>query len=375
MRVKSWLIVGVCAVSIACGSSSPSEPSNPSTNAPALTAPVPDGPGDAEQLSTLRPTLTVRNATSNQSGAKTYEFQISDRSDFSSTAPPTTFAVVVSRANVAEGVDRTSLTVDTDLQPTTKFYWRARVTQNGTTSGWSTSRSFNSKLVGYSRNGELYDPLIHSETVGTIVGATTWLPGRGIRLENQNAYIRYQLPATISNGHFSVEVEGLSANNPGAKSKVFSMGDATPHLLASKYNMSVQYRGLDGNPDNAISYKAVYGDLDIKLEPDLGTRLATVMSLNPSTAYHWHAQWTSTQFRLRIEEGRIGGALIYDRNSTTNIGSYAPAPHLAFLGASNAPFGEEAGTFPGAVFRNVWIGSGPRPASLGSALSSTTSRK
>ena len=51
-----------------------------------------------------------------------------------------------------------------------------------------------------------------------------------------------------------------------------------------------------------------------------------------------------------------------------NAATYNPTPHFAYLGANNGPFGEEDGSFPGAIYRNVWIGAGPRPTSLGSAL-------
>ena len=48
------------------------------------------------------------------------------------------------------------------------FYWRARAIQ-GTASGpWSETGTFRSKLVGFLRAGELYDPLIHEETVGEL---------------------------------------------------------------------------------------------------------------------------------------------------------------------------------------------------------------
>ena len=73
----------------------------------------------------------------------------------------------------------------------------------------------------------------------------------------------------------------------------------------------------------------------------------------------------------------IGGRTIYnfgvtlsDIGFSSNAATYNPSPHYAYLGANNGPFGEEDGSFPGAVYRNVWIGRGPRPASLGSALSS-----
>jgi hypothetical protein len=44
------------------------------------------------------------------------------------------------------------------FQPTTRFYWRARLSQGTATSDWSEVRSFKTKLVGFNRAGELYDP-------------------------------------------------------------------------------------------------------------------------------------------------------------------------------------------------------------------------
>ena len=56
--------------------------------------------------------------------------------------------------------------MDFDLQTTTRFYWRVRVTQGTAVSDWSTSRNFTTPVMGYSRAGELYDPLVYSGTVG-----------------------------------------------------------------------------------------------------------------------------------------------------------------------------------------------------------------
>ena len=219
---------------------------------------------------------------------------MSDRTDFAVTASSFagSFAVVVTKPGVPEGAGgSTSYAVETDLQPTTRFYWRARMTQGTTTSEWSASRSFKSKLMGFNRPGELYDPLIHGETIGTPVGSTTFVTGKGIRVNDMNSYVRYQLPATISNGEFSAEVEGLYVNGPGAKMKVLSMMNGQGNLFTSKYLLNVQYRGRDGNPDNAIAFKALFGDEDYKLEPDLGQRIASVKALDPNRTYFWKASW------------------------------------------------------------------------------------
>jgi hypothetical protein len=118
---------------VACGSGAgeprdvpigPTAPSGPSggSGSVTLTTPSPISPANNEQLGTLRPTLTVQNATASASGSRTYEFQVSDRTDFSLGASLTaTFLVAVNQTGVPEGDGRTSFTVSQDLQPTTRM--------------------------------------------------------------------------------------------------------------------------------------------------------------------------------------------------------------------------------------------------------------
>ena len=308
-----------------------------------------------------------------QSGTRTYEFQVSDRSDFSTLAsgsglPAAGFLIVNSKSGVAEDTSgKTSYTVDADLQPTTRLYWRARLTQGSAASDWSETRSFKTRLMGFNRAGELYDPLIHGETVGELIGSTTFIDGKGLRVNNGNAYLRYPLRQTIASGEFSADIEGLYANGPGGKMRVLSMMDGTGNLCRSKFLFNVQYRGVPGNPDNAFSFKAVFGDEDFTLEPDRGRRIASVRLLNPATTYHWKATWGGG-INLLVQEGGIGGGTVYDYGLPSVGGNYNPAPHYAYLGANNGSICEEEGSWPGLTYRNVWIGNRPRPDSLGSAL-------
>lgn len=373
------MVLITCLFISSCGSKSTPEGPVPTTPTPTgpvrLTAPAPDSPANQGQLSTLRPTLTVANGGSDQTGTRTYEFQISDRADFATVSgfasraslSSGAFLVVASKSGVAEGGDgKTSYTLDEDLQPTTRFYWRARMTQGTTTSDWSEARSFKTKLMGYNRAGELYDPLIHGETVGELIGSTTFIDGKGIRINNGFSYVRYPLRQTITNGEFSAEVEGLYPNGPGGKMRVLSMMDGTGNLCKSKFLFNVQYRGVPGNPDNAFSFKALFGDEDFKNEPNKTRRLESVQSLDPSRTYYWKATW-SAGIHLLVQQDRIGGNTIYDYGVSTG-GTYNPPNHHAYLGANNQGICEEEGSWPGLTYRNVWIGNRPRPESLGSAL-------
>ncbi len=355
----------------------PTSPTTPAPPAAVLTAPAPDGPVDGIQLSTLRPTLTVRNGTSTQTGTRTYEFQVSDRSDFAAATASVSvyYAVVVSRPGVPEDASgKTSFTPDADLQPSTRFYWRARMSQGTVTSDWSPTATFKSKLVGYIRPGEIYDPLIHSESVGTVSGARaiTWIPGRGVRIDSGTTYIAYLLPQTLSGGEFSVEVEGLAPNGPGDKTKVIGMQEGQDDFVTNRYRIDVQYRGASGFPPNCIQWRAMFGSDNDRIEPDTNKRFASVFNLNPSTAYYWRAQWGGVApggsgFHLLVREGGVTGSPLYDFGLPVNA-TYNPSTHWAYLGAPAGRSGTESASVAGAIYRNVWIGNRPRPDSLGSAL-------
>ena len=157
---------------------------------------------------------------------------------------------------------------------------------------------FRTKLVGYSRPGELYDPLIHGETIGTVVGAHTWVPGKGIRLDTERSYVRYPLAEAMTSGEFSVEVEGLRPNGPNHKLKIFSMNDSDGDPSFSDMGMSTMYRGINGNPPNAIAFKAVFGSQTRILSP-CARSASWRPDSDPSHVYFWKATWDS-DFRLVV---------------------------------------------------------------------------
>jgi hypothetical protein len=362
------VLVLAAVVSVAACTKNNATPAAPTPSAPPqLTAPVLDAPGDDLQLSTLRPELTVVNGTSSQPAAsRTYEFQIADNDSFS--------PVAASGTGIAENAGgKTSFTPGEDLQPTTRMYWRVRMVQDTTASEWSKVGTFKTRLVGFNRPGELYDPLVHGETVGTVVGNASFVPEKGIRLNDIFTYVRYQLPQTVSSGEFSMEVEGLRPNGPGGKPKIFQMMDAPDGLPSRSLSMiNAQYRGRPGNPDHSVAFKAVLGSLSgaAVVEPDLARRNQSVLILDPTRTYFWQGTWTAHSFRLVVRDGGMEGSVLYDFTmSAANSGvGFAPSPHYAFLGTNYEKYEADTGTFPGMTIRNVWLSSKARPASLGSAL-------
>jgi hypothetical protein len=383
------LLCFVAGATAMCGKASPAVPTQPSSpTTPASTTPATTplalvSPASDDQLSTLRPTLSVTTPTATLAG-RTYEFQIADQKDFTAGtgSKSTYYSVNVTTTGVSESAGTTAFTVEQDLQPATRFYWRARWTNGTTTSDWSDTGTFRTQIIGYSQPGELYDPLVNGATVGEFrFKRTTFFPGKGLRIDDSDSYLRYALKQTITNGEFSLDVEGISdspvSDNPDtAKLKILSMCDRTSDPAFSDYLMNVQYRGFNGNPPNAISFKMLMGvdDDAHKLEPDLGTRIASIRHLSAGNTYYWKAVWGGG-FHLTVQDGGvggvsgsgsgIGGTTLYDYGQNS-VYTYAPGSHYAYLGVNNS--GSESGSWPGATYRNVWIANKTRPASLGSAM-------
>ena len=103
-----------------------------------------------------------------------------------------------------------------------------------------------------------------------------------------------------------MDVEGLAANGPGDKSKVFGMQEGSDDFITNDYRVDIQYRGVNGFPPNAIQWRVIYGDaedLDVRYEPTTAQRMASVVLLSPSTTYHWKFNW-GPEIRLVVARGR-----------------------------------------------------------------------
>ncbi len=259
------LALSAAIATAACGDDPPPTqptpaPTPPPVVNPVLTAPTVDSPAEDAQLSTLRPTLVVRKATSDQAGPRSYEFQVSDDPDFQPASASNVarhYRLVAAQAGIAEGPNDATFTVAADLQPATRFYWRARARQGTVDGPWSARSTFRTRVAAYNVPGELYDPLTTGTTVGQVVGSVTLTPGRGATINSNESHIRYQLPQTVIAGEFSMEVDGIQNFTPGDKTKIMSMYDGNGDITTSDYRMTVEKRDA-----GIIAWRFIAGETD-----------------------------------------------------------------------------------------------------------------
>jgi hypothetical protein len=364
-RTTLTAAAAMLAVAVAC-SKQASSPTSPSTQPAAgtaptaadgstlkATAPTPTSPVNDQQLSDS-PTLVATASALKYSAGGTLQYRFEVYNDAN-------VKVIDSGLQAAS-----TYRVTAQLALRRRHTWRARAELNGSVGPWSSSASFITPEGGYLRGNSAFDPLYNGVTVGQTVGPVTFLPNQGARLESINSYIRYALPQTLTAGEFSMEVQGLRANAAGDKTKVFSMSTNSDDFITDPYRVDIQYRGTGGFPPNSVTYRVLYGsadDLTLRYEPDTAVRLVSVFNLVPTTTYFWRFTWSTSEVRVLLREGGAndGGRTIYDRAVRVTRGIYNPQPHYAYVGAPSGRSGAESASIPGAIYRNVYIGPGPRP--------------
>jgi len=356
------------ALGLACSKSSPS-PVSPSGAEEAGAGAAPDGstlkataPTPISPVNGAQPDALVLIAGRSAGKFDTtinpsYEFEIK-------TGAGATVATCA--ATIGGGSGATiSYTPTCPLEFDQPYTWRARAVFGGAAGPWSAAASFRTPAGGYISGNELFDPLTNGKTVGNAVG-TQFVGNEGIELLGHTSYVAYQLPVTLEAGEFSVMVTGIDEGSPGDKTKVMSMQEGTGDITGNDYRFTAEKRGRDYPTPGAVTFRIINGDAGDDDYINDGFR--TAVAFSDERWYFWKAVWNSTSASLEVREDGPAGRRIYFSQETTNGHPYRPVPHIVYLGSPLGRNGPIDASIPGAIYKNVWVSSRPRPNLPGGLL-------
>jgi hypothetical protein len=239
---------------------------------------------------------------------------------------------------------------------------------------WSSELTFRTQPGQYIRGNEILDPLKNGSTVGQITGHVTWVPGVGLRLENNQSYVTYVLPENLQEGEFSFMATNVDEGNPGDKSKVMSMGEgAHVDVTDNDYRRAtLEVRGRDyQGAHGTVSYRFITGDADEhngQINDCCNPR--AVPGWTRTDTYFFQLWWkpiTRAQAGYVIRRGSPTGPIHDEGTVNTSGRAYRPVPHIVYLGAPPARGGPGNQTHAGMTVWDVWVSGTPRPAFLGGA--------
>jgi hypothetical protein len=361
-----WLAsMALVALAVACsgGDKQPVSPS-PSPNGTSVSAgattdtvnlkvnaPVLVSPTGGIRLTDASVTLTFQAATGKYVTGDSYTYRVQ---------------LLNSASTLVEEKTGSALTykMSTQFDTDTLYRWRVRAEMQGAAGPWSTTETFRSMLKpnGYIRGGEIYDTLDDGKTVGTIVGPSTWIPGKGLRLDAEESYVEYQLPQTVTGGEYSLLAEGLSvvSSNEDPKLRVMTMREGGYGINDNIYRMSVDKRGNGATAWRFLSGRNCGG---CYIETTSSERIP--YAFHESLTYFYKATWGNGDFHVLIQEGGVGGSRVYDGGKAYD-GVYQPSPHMVFLGSPYASGDRgDPSTVDGMIIRQVWLSANPRPSWAG----------
>jgi hypothetical protein len=358
-RKLSFLPVFVCAIALACSKNS-SQPSAPTAVDPSMveanadgsmlkaTAPTLQSPINGVRLSANEPVqLVIGNASTSfaPNVPLTYRFELTNEG-----------GGVVESVVVDGGAGSTVRAVTAELEGERMYQWRARAEYQGVAGPWSGRQSFVSpQSEGYIRGNELYDPLINGKTVGEIHGPVQFIPGVGVKLLDWNAYISYELPATLTEGEYSLLVTNMPANTEGEKQKVMAMSQGYGDLVTNDRRMTVEKRG---DPQGTIAFRFLTHD-------DAAETVGNERRGYPFQAdrlYFFQTTWRNNFFNVHIKEDGAEGQTVYDFGKPYHGRPYDPNPHVIFVGAPVGRSGPAAASIENTIYRQIWVSANPRPA-------------
>jgi hypothetical protein len=356
------VVLCTVALAMACSKQAPSPAAPSTTPGPAIsnvsaaadgstlkaTPPIPQSPINGTKPEGAQVVLVVSNGKTEFADGipLSYRFEILTQGG----------TKVYDFGGVAPGSSTTSHSVrGAQLEIDQTYQWRARTEYNGLVGPWSPLATFVAPATrGYMNGNELYDPLVNGETIGTTHGDVTFIPGLGIRLNSQLAYVHYELPETLHEGEFSILVTNLRTNTEGSKTKIFAMAEGYADIVTNDRRATVEKRG---NPAGVIAWRFIaHGGAAETVGNEREPR-----SFSPDLDYLWEMSWRNNFFRVRVVEGGVNGRVIYEKGKGFPGRPYDPDPHVIFLGSPVGRSGPDGASVDGMIVRQVWVSGRPRP--------------
>jgi hypothetical protein len=352
-KVLLYTATALLGLVVACSKSTPN-PSSPTPAAQPDSEAAPDGstlkvpaPGTnsptgggqvQDPLTLVASTVTPKYG----SVPLTYRFEVRSGS-------------TVVASGTAAGSGSTVSFMPAAIEPDTNFTWRVRAEAQGAFGPWSSDASFRSPVGAYIRGNEIRDPLVIGRTVGTPVGATRFVPN-GIQLLDSSSHVRYQLPQTLEAGEFSLMVTNVDDGTPGDKSKIMSMQEGTGDITTNDYRFTVEKRGSNYFLPGATTFRIIVGGGEHAIFDSPRIQV----DYSDERWYFWKATWGANFAQVEVRRDSETGQVIYSQRVNTNH-AYRPQPHMIYLGAPVGRAGPIDASVPGAIFKNIWVGPGPRP--------------
>jgi hypothetical protein len=108
-----------------------------------------------------------------------------------------------------------------------------------------------------------------------------------------------------------------------------------------------------------VTFRMINGEGDD--EDFINDGFRTGVSFSDEQWYFWKITWNSGGGSLEVRENSPTGRVIYFDQVSTNGHAYNPQPHVIWLGAPVGRAGPIDASIPGTIYKNVWVGPGPRP--------------
>ena len=363
-RIGSVLVL-TAAFAVACGKSSPNPVSPSSAEQSSSDATAPGGlkasaPTPVSPTNGVKPTGALELvATRSTMPYSPVQYELSYQFEILTPAGALVYQspLVGASGTQVRHTPTASLTVDQT------YHWRVRAVFEGANGPNSANATFVANRPGaFINETTLWDPLDNPNdgfAARRIVGAHTWIPGVGLRMDEPTSHVAYELPngGRIEEGELSAIISNTPHNTEGGKTKVFSMTGGYTDATTNYARMSVEKRG--DSPTGGIAWRFITTE-DDGVDTIGGERDIRNFDFDDGPHF-WQATWRNNHFNVLVQKGGPGGPELYNFGKHYG-GFYNPVPHVIWIGFGPNRSGPDSSTVPGMIIKALWASWDPRPA-------------
>ncbi len=257
-----------------------------------------------------------------------------------------------------------SHTPNAPLNADQTYHWRVRAVYDNAMGPNSANATFvASRPAAFINSTTLWDPLDNPNdgfAARRIVGPHTWIPGVGLRLDDPNSHVSYELPngGRIEEGEISAIISNTPHNTEFTKTKVLSMTGGYTDATTNHARMSLEKRGEA--PTGGVAWRFLTTDGE-GVDTIGGERDIRNFDFDDGPHF-WQATWRHNHFNVLIQKGGPGGPELYNFGKHYD-GFYNPVPqHVIWIGFGPNRSGPDSSTVPGMIASRLWASWDPRPA-------------
>ena len=161
------------------------------------------------------------------------------------------------------------------------------------------------------------------------------------------------MPQTLTEGEFSFLATNVRTHTEGGKTKLMAMSEGYDDITTNNRRFTFEKRS-----DGTMAFRLITHDDQI----ETASFERTFVQYNLTDTFFFKVTWRSNVLTLEARRDGPTGELLWRLSKSWAGRQYDPSPHVIYLGGPGGRAGDDSGSVPNIIIRQVWVSGNARPS-------------